>query len=446
MLGSRVQVIGAQSSVLFARSLLLSPLPAGDGGTVGTNEKQSHRIDELGSRHGRHSLGRDNADASGTRISKRAEPRLLGSSGHRSGVSGGLARSGFGRAPRSTRRTSGARASGYQGSFRARDRVAACDSRAHARPIGRPVGSDLGAGRRDCLPRTGNAAGSRRPTDDPRHALHEREWGHHRPVPIGRYALRPIHRRCRRRCARWRLGQNSRALHRGGDPRPPGGGPEPQHVLSGAVRIIGADESRTALALLGPDAGASASGPPLFRWTFVPGAAGYEVALTPQGPKAPGISGAAMPPSLRPRQPSGPPWKRDPITGPFVRFFPATSWARQPPHALCSWVAQRLNFDCRLRPLGPSPTRSGSPGRAVLMGPSTGWNSPVRANRSSMRSRANPVPPASPGFRRKPWTSPLQLLVPTVGPWDRPSMERRLDLGARGTWNLRFSLPRAPSL
>ncbi len=57
----------------------------------------------------------------------------------------------------------------------------------------------------------------------------------------------------------------------------------PQHVLSGAVRIVGADESRSALALLGPEAGASASEPPLFRWTLVPGAAGYEVALAPQG-------------------------------------------------------------------------------------------------------------------------------------------------------------------
>jgi hypothetical protein len=56
----------------------------------------------------------------------------------------------------------------------------------------------------------------------------------------------------------------------------------PQHFLSGAVRIVGADESRTALALLGPVEGSAASSPPLFRWTFVPGAAGYEVALVPQ--------------------------------------------------------------------------------------------------------------------------------------------------------------------
>jgi len=57
----------------------------------------------------------------------------------------------------------------------------------------------------------------------------------------------------------------------------------PQHILSGAVRLVGATESRTALALLDPAEGASASGPPLFRWTFVPGAAGYEVALTARG-------------------------------------------------------------------------------------------------------------------------------------------------------------------
>ena len=56
----------------------------------------------------------------------------------------------------------------------------------------------------------------------------------------------------------------------------------PQHFLSGTVAIIGADESRTALALLGPAEGSAAFSPPLFRWTFVPGAAGYEVALVPQ--------------------------------------------------------------------------------------------------------------------------------------------------------------------
>jgi len=57
----------------------------------------------------------------------------------------------------------------------------------------------------------------------------------------------------------------------------------PQHILSGAVRLVGTVESRTALALLAPGEGASASAPPMFRWTFVPGAAGYEVALTPRG-------------------------------------------------------------------------------------------------------------------------------------------------------------------
>ncbi len=56
----------------------------------------------------------------------------------------------------------------------------------------------------------------------------------------------------------------------------------PQHFLSGTVRVVGIDESRTALAILGPAEGSVSSSPPLFRWTFVPGAAGYEVALTSQ--------------------------------------------------------------------------------------------------------------------------------------------------------------------
>jgi hypothetical protein len=54
----------------------------------------------------------------------------------------------------------------------------------------------------------------------------------------------------------------------------------PQRILSGAVTVVVAGESRTALALLDPGDGTSTSGPPLFRWTFVPGAAGYEVTLT----------------------------------------------------------------------------------------------------------------------------------------------------------------------
>ncbi len=54
----------------------------------------------------------------------------------------------------------------------------------------------------------------------------------------------------------------------------------PQHLLSGAVTVVVADESRTALALLDPGDGATVSQPPLFRWTFVPGATGYEVTLS----------------------------------------------------------------------------------------------------------------------------------------------------------------------
>lgn len=61
----------------------------------------------------------------------------------------------------------------------------------------------------------------------------------------------------------------------------------PQHVLSGAVRLVGTAESRSALALLSPLAGASASAPPRFRWTFVPGATAYEVALSRAGAAAP---------------------------------------------------------------------------------------------------------------------------------------------------------------
>lgn len=61
----------------------------------------------------------------------------------------------------------------------------------------------------------------------------------------------------------------------------------PQHFLSGAVRIVGADQSRSALALLGPAEGGSVSAAPTFRWTFVPGASGYEVALAPENGQGP---------------------------------------------------------------------------------------------------------------------------------------------------------------
>ncbi len=51
----------------------------------------------------------------------------------------------------------------------------------------------------------------------------------------------------------------------------------PQHFTSGAVRLIGSTDSRTSLKLLAPRAGGVFSHPPVFRWTMVPGAVGYEV-------------------------------------------------------------------------------------------------------------------------------------------------------------------------
>jgi hypothetical protein len=51
----------------------------------------------------------------------------------------------------------------------------------------------------------------------------------------------------------------------------------PQHFTSGAVRLIGSVDSRTSLKLLAPRDGAGFSSPPVFRWTLVPGAIGYEV-------------------------------------------------------------------------------------------------------------------------------------------------------------------------
>ena len=53
----------------------------------------------------------------------------------------------------------------------------------------------------------------------------------------------------------------------------------PQPFASGAVRVVGVPESRTALQLISPSEGWSASAPAPFKWTMVPGATAYEVLI-----------------------------------------------------------------------------------------------------------------------------------------------------------------------
>jgi hypothetical protein len=53
----------------------------------------------------------------------------------------------------------------------------------------------------------------------------------------------------------------------------------PRPLVSGTVRLIGVPESRTALQLISPADGSSASAPAPFRWTMVPGATAYEVLI-----------------------------------------------------------------------------------------------------------------------------------------------------------------------
>lgn len=57
----------------------------------------------------------------------------------------------------------------------------------------------------------------------------------------------------------------------------------PQRFLSGAVRLVGSPDSRTALQLIAPEDRAVVAPAPTLRWTQVPGAARYEVLWAPGG-------------------------------------------------------------------------------------------------------------------------------------------------------------------